>query len=414
MITAPRQPKASIFRMRGRESLLTVTLLTFVLASAAMQAQTLTVLHRFDRHGDGRFPYDSLLRTSAGQLFGTTGGGGSFGYGTVFEVTPQGQERILHSFWGGDGRGPTGSLARDSAGNLYGTTGRAGRHGGGNVFKLSVAGKFTVLYAFSGGTDGGGPQFGLLRDHVGNLYGTTSYGGDLTCQFGLGCGVVFRIAPNGKETVLYAFTGGQDGVMPSGDLIRDQAGNLYGVTEFGGTSSDGIVFKVTPSGKETVLYTFSGGATGYSPMGRLATDDKGNVYGTTYGGGDPSCLCGVVFKIDPGGNETILHNFTGNPDGANPFSGLTRDQAGNLYGGTSLGGGGCPGIGIGCGSIFSVSGDGSEKVLYGFKGGTDGGTPLAAPILDNSGDLYGTAWQGGDSSCLPVRNGCGVAFKLTP
>ena len=154
-----------------------------------------------------------------------------------------------------------------------GTTGR------GTVFKLGAAGKLTVRYAFTGGTDGGQPEGGLLRDHAGNLYGTTTGGGDLTCRFGLGCGVVFKIAPNGKETVLYAFTGGQDGVQPSGDLIRDRAGNFYGVTEFGGTSSDGILFEVTPSGKETVLYTFSGGATGYAPTGRLARDDEGNIYG---------------------------------------------------------------------------------------------------------------------------------------
>jgi uncharacterized repeat protein (TIGR03803 family) len=295
MITALRPAQVSIFQLRGRKSLLTVKLLAFVLAAAALQAQTLTVLHRFHRHGDGGFPYDSVLRT-AGQFYGTTSEGGSFGYGTVFELTPEGQERVLHSFWGADGRGPTGSLVRDSAGNLYGTTGR------GTVFKLGAAGKLTVLYAFTGGTDGGQPEGGLLRDHAGNLYGTTTGGGDLNCQFGLGCGVVFKIAPNGKETVLYAFTGGQDGVQPSGDLIRDRAGNFYGVTEFGGTSSDGILFEVTPSGKETVLYTFTGGANGQGPSG-LVRDAKGNFYGITGSGGDLSGCngagCGLVFKLKP-------------------------------------------------------------------------------------------------------------------
>jgi uncharacterized repeat protein (TIGR03803 family) len=409
MITALRQAQVSIFQLRGRKSLLTVKLLAFVLAAAALQAQTLTVLHRFHRHGDGGFPYDSVLRT-AGQFYGTTSEGGSFGYGTVFELTPEGQERVLHSFWGADGRGPTGSLVRDSAGNLYGTTGR------GTVFKLSAAGKLTVLYAFTGGTDGGQPEGGLLRDHAGNLYGTTTGGGDLNCQFGLGCGVVFKIAPNGKETVLYAFAGGQDGVQPSGDLIRDRAGNFYGVTEFGGTSSDGILFEVTPSGKETVLYTFSGGATGYAPMGRLARDDEGNIYGTTHGGGAPSCECGVVFKIDKNGKETVLHNFTGKPDGANPWSGVNRDGSGNLYGTTSQGGGSpsCVFGNSGCGTVFKVDARGNETVLYSFTAGRDGGSPLAAPVLDNSGNLYGTAWQGGDYSCLPETDGCGVVYKLTP
>jgi uncharacterized repeat protein (TIGR03803 family) len=164
------------------------------------------------------------------------------------------------------------------------------------VFKLDSSGNETVLYAFSGGADGGVPQADVIRDAAGNLYGTTGFGGNTSssCLFGsAGCGVVFKLDPSGNETVLYAFSG-MDGASPTAGLIQDAAGNLYGTTPFGGNTSSttcidaggcGVVFKLDPSGKETVLYTFTGGADGFNPTAGLVRDAAGNLYGTAPGGG---------------------------------------------------------------------------------------------------------------------------------
>lgn len=418
MTTFRLNAKTSTSGTLRRASSLAAFLLGLSLASGSVQAQTFTVLHQFHRGADGKFPYDALFRDSAGNLYGSTGGGGSFGYGTVFEITAQGKERVLHSFWGGDGLNLWGDLVRDSAGNLYGMAVDGGTiekgqcvHGCGTVFKLDSTEKLTVLHAFTGGTDGGQPQAGLLRDSAGNLYGTTTIGGDLTCGYGSGCGVVFKIDQHGKETVLHAFSGSADGWRPGGDLIRDKAGNFYGVTG-GGGAGYGTVYKLDPSGKETVLYSFPGGSTGAYPVGRLVLDSKGNLYGATQDGGG-SCFCGVVFKLDKGGHESVRHSFTGNPDGAYPELGLTGDGVGNLYGVTYAGGGSTNCYGIGCGSVFKVDASGHETVLHGFTGGSDGRIPFGGLILDKSGNLYGTAPVGGDLSCGQGA-GCGVVFKLTP
>jgi len=421
MTTIRQRLRAKPSRVCTFALLRTATLLSLLFAGALSQAQTFTVLHEFQVNGDGRYSYAALLRDGAGNLYGTTAGGGSFEYGTVFEIDTHGQETVLHSFWGGDGLEPWAGLVRDQAGNLYGTTYDGGalekgqcRHGCGTVFKLDNKGTLTVLHAFTGGTDGGQPKAGLVRDNAGNLYGTTTTGGDLNCGYGSGCGLVFKVDESGAETVLHAFTGKSDGAGPGGELIRDKAGNLYGVTESGGSSNYGTVFKLDSSGKETILYNFTGVSSGEYPVGRLARDTHGNLYGATNSGGDPACyLCGVVFKIDKAGKETVLHTFTGNPDGAYPFSGLTRDGAGNLYGSTYAGGGSSGCYTDGCGSVFEVDANGKEIVLHGFSGGSDGEIPFAALIVDKAGDLYGTAPAGGSQSCDP-GSGCGVVFKLTP
>jgi uncharacterized repeat protein (TIGR03803 family) len=175
----------------------------------------------------------------------------------------------------------------------------------------SAAPTETVLHSFTG-SDGAFPLAGLIADSAGNLYGTTVSGGTGGCSQGAGCGVVFKVSPSGTETVLYSFTGGSDGAFPEAGLIADRAGNLYGTTNRGGGSGGGVVFKLSSSGTETVLYSFTGGSDGRNPQAGLIADSAGNLYGTTEGGGSGN---GVVFKLSLGGTETVLHSFTGS-DGA--------------------------------------------------------------------------------------------------
>jgi uncharacterized repeat protein (TIGR03803 family) len=206
---------------------------------------------------------------------------------------------------------------------------------------------YSVLYSFKGGTDGANPFGGLLRDSGGNLYGTTIYGGTGGCNDGfgdLGCGTVFKLDTSGNETVLHSFTGTPDGEYPYAGLVRDSSGNLYGTTESGGVGSCtgfgagcGTAFKLDTSGNETVLHSFTGTPDGEYPAAGLVRDSSGNLYGTTIqGGSNPGpYTSGTVFKIDAGGNETVLHSFTGHPsDGASPFAELMLDSVGNLYGTT--------------------------------------------------------------------------------
>jgi uncharacterized repeat protein (TIGR03803 family) len=261
----------------------------------------------------------------------------------VFKIDPTGTESVLYNFTGGmDGGDPAGGLVQDAAGNLYGTTRDGGAYGQGIVFKLDPTGNETVLYSFTGGADGAGPLATLVRDEAGNLYGTAIYGG--IYSFGSGSGVVFKVNSTGTETVLHAFTGGADGSSPNAGLIQDSAGNLYGTTTGGGDLSlrggvgCGVVFKLDPTGRETVLYTFSGGADGCELLAALVRDAAGNLYGTTDTPLAVCQLCGVVFKLDMSGKLTVLHTFTGS-DGLQVNNvGLIRDANGALYGATVQGG----------------------------------------------------------------------------
>src|SRR5271157_1456393 len=345
------------------------------------------------------------------------------GCGTVFKVNTTGNETVLYSFTGGaDGAYPGAGLLRDAQGNLYGTTGQGGAlacnapNGCGTVFKVDTTGKETVLYSFTGGADGSTPEAGLLPDAQGNLYGTTSQGGDPACTNG--CGTVFKVDTTGKETVLYSFTGLPDGASPTAGLVQDAQGNLYGTTSQGGdpacTNGCGTLFKVDTTGNETVLYSFTGtGGDGSEPYGGLVLDAQGNLYGTTSQGGDPACTngCGTVFKVDTTGKETVLYSFTGGADGAIPYAGLVPDAQGNLYGTTSQGGD--PACTNGCGTVFKVDTKGKKTVLYSFTGGADGAIPYAGLARDAPGNLYGTAQRGGNLACTGPTNGCGTVFKLT-
>lgn len=299
------------------------------------------VLHSFTgTGGDGANPNTPLVRDSAGNLYGTTAAGGLYGgacgsggCGTVFKVDPSGKETVLYRFAGNptDGQTPEQGLVRDPTGDLFGTTFQGGTNGLGTVFKVDAAGTETVIHNFSG-TDGYIPFGGsLLRDSAGSLYGTTLGGGSQ------GGGIVFKMDASGNETILHNFAyGTSDAYAPSGTLTRGPSGSLYGASLYGGTFNFGTVFKIEPNGAETVLYSFSAASgDGALPGGGLVLDNLGNLYGTTNSGG--SSYYGTVFKLDPSGTETILHSFSG-ADGRLPELGLVRDSSGNLYGTTQYGG----------------------------------------------------------------------------
>jgi len=309
-----------------------------------------TVLYSFTAGADGGcdtgtpngcYPSGGVTRDQAGNLYGTTSAGGPSGRGVVYEIDPAGQETVLYSFTGNVG--VPSAVIRDSAGNLYGTTSDGGVEGCGAVYKLDPPGQFTVLYSFTGGANGAGPVSGLIRDSDGNLYGATVGGGSSTCLGG--CGVVYKLDTSGHETVLYSFTGAADGANPSSGVINDPAGNLYGTTEYGGITSQcvgefskgcGVVYKLNATGGETVLYNFTGGADVSYPSGGLVRDSAGNLYGTSTSGGTANE--GAVYEVDTAGQETLLHSFTGGTDGGYPWGGVILDPAGNLYGTTSSGG----------------------------------------------------------------------------
>jgi uncharacterized repeat protein (TIGR03803 family) len=291
-------------------------------------AGTETVLHNFTGTPDGQYPPSGLVHDPSGNFYGITENVGAYSVGTAYEVNLKGQERVLHSFGAtnNDGVFPVAPLVRDSAGNLYGAAQTGGSASAGVVFKLNSSGVETILHSFTRSTtDGNDPVGGLTLDSAGNLYGTTYGGGTHNL------GTVFKIDSAGKESLLYSF--GQtsnDGSGPEATLLRDSSGNLYGTTYGGGTAAMGTVFKIDSSGKETVLHSFAGGADGANPNGGLVQDPAGNLYGVTPFGGTANY--GVLYEIDTTGKETVLHTFSGLSDGGNPQATLTRDAAGNLYG----------------------------------------------------------------------------------
>ena len=355
------------------------------------------IVYSFQGGVDGASPAGRLVLDDAGNLYGTTGSGGNggcdFGCGTVYKIDQSGHKTILHSFVKStsDGKAPAAGLARDPAGNLYGTTLDGGAscqpRGCGVVFKIDSNGNETVLHSFDG-SDGQAPQAGVILDSAGNLYGTTEAGGASNA------GVVFKIRTNGAELVLHSFNGTSDGGALLAGVIRDAAGNLYGTTNLGGSSHQGVVYKLNPRGNETVLHNFTG-PDGAVPSGGVVRDSAGDLFGATFYGGTTGN--GAVYKVAPGGNETVLqsfHFYVGGPTGD-----LARPAGGNLYG-TTVGGGPSN-----AGEVYMIGPEENLTVLHVFTI-ADGCAPNGDLIRDSAGNLYGTTSGGGSA-------GHGVVFELT-
>ncbi|MGH9498551.1 MAG: choice-of-anchor tandem repeat GloVer-containing protein [Terriglobales bacterium] len=394
-----------------------------MLVSGAWAASHGKIVYSFAGLADGGDPATSLSFDAAGNAYGTTVVGGAFGYGTVFElkrVSPiKYQQSVLYSFTGGaDGKNPYGGVVFDAAGNLYGTT-VAGGNGGicsgdgcGVVFQLANDNgnwSETVLYNFTGLDDGFGPGGGVVFDGAGNLYGTTPDGGNS------GEGVVYELSPQGggwQQTVIHAFTGGNDGAVGSlGSLLLAPDGNFYGVSELGGANQAGTVFRLSPADggkwKFATLYSFAGQPDAGFPYGGLITDGKNDFYGTTYYGGANGV--GAVFKLDLNAKkETVIYNFKEGNDGGNPTTTLVFDGVGNMYGTTSMGG--FPACD--CGTVFELSpvrgqDTWTETVLHRFREKPDGGYPYYGLTADPSGNLFSTTASGGNSEA-------GIVFGFKP
>jgi len=376
---------------------LAVFLVPSIFVAQVAQAQTYSVLYSFQGPPDGKNPWAGLIRDAEGNLYGTTSRGGISYWGMAFKLDPRGKESVLYNFLGGYGELPASGLIRDAKGSFYGTTSQGGFYNRGTAFKLDMRGHETVLYSFTGA----GPSGGLVLDAAGNLYGMAN-------------GTVFKLNKAAKIRVLHTFSGPPDGQDPLGGVVRDAKGNLYGTTYMGGVYNDyGTVFKIDKTGKtgktgkETVLHSFSG-ADGSMPQATVILDAAGNLYGVTSSGGTSgNCNpfgCGVVFKLAPNSDgswkETVLYSFTGQPDGSDPVGTLVRDAGSNLYGMTASGGS------SGAGTVFMLDTSGKERVLHSFAGGADGWFPQAGLLLDSKGNLYGTTSDAG--------GGTGTVFKLTP
>jgi uncharacterized repeat protein (TIGR03803 family) len=410
----------------------------FKLAPNGKGGWTQTVLYSFKGGSDGQYPISRLVFDAAGNLYGTTLSGGAStcngnkgGCGTVFKLAPNSRsgwtESVIYRFKGGsDGIAPYAGLTLDSAGNLYGTTEEGGTGQStnclgtcGTVFRLAPGahGNWTesILYRFTG-SDGYLPEAELILDSAGSLYGTTRYGGSP------GGGTVFKLTPSSNswtQSVLYNFTGKNDGDHPIAGLIFDQAGNLYGTAAEGGSKGCaggcGVVFELISNGNgsysESVLHIFVGGASdGDAPTAGLVFDQAGNLYGTTDDGGKSNGPVGVVFELSPssGGQwtESIVHVFAGSIDGAHPSSGgaLVIDKANNLYGTTNTGGT------VDVGTAFELTpttgGQWTKSTIYSFPS-TDGLNPNGNLVEDASGNFYGTTFYGG-------TYGHGEVFKMAP
>ena len=406
-----------------------LVLAAMVLCTMNAAAQTESVIYSFSGGSDGLFPYSNLIVDAKGNLYGTTLYGGGEGTcviltnafcGSAYELTPVvgggWQETVLHGFGNGtDGMYPEAGLVLDKQGNLYGTTAYGGSYGEGVVFKLiplaSGGWQERVIYNFTGGADGGVPVAGLIFDNKGNLYGTTSHGGTYQCG-DFTCGTVFElslVAGKWQETVIHTFTNGSDGATPLDGLIFDKLGNLYGTANFGGTFDFGTVFELSPitgGWQETTLYAFQGARDGYAPQAGLVFDTKGDLFGTTYGGGPGNA--GEVYELTPAAgvwSKTRIYGFSTQ----NPRSNVVFGPNGNIYGVVS---GGQLSTGYVYDLTPTTSGQWTLNILHTFTGTPDGMWPYTSLIFDKAGNLYGTTYAGGANPYLTY--GAGAVYEVTP
>ncbi|MGD1019549.1 MAG: choice-of-anchor tandem repeat GloVer-containing protein [Verrucomicrobiia bacterium] len=401
--------------MKPRLALLLVGLplglavLSLTIPNAA--SQTVTVLYAFGSSpNNGYGPSAGLVQGSDGNFYGTTSSGGGYNYGTVFRITPSGTYTNLYSFaaFPGDGNSPGAALVQGSDGNFYGTTVFGGTtnynpwcdcHGYGTIFRISPSGTYTSVYSFGGSpNDGENPYAGLVQGSDSNFYGTTKYGGTSTNCRSYGCGTVFRISPSGSYTNLYSFASKPtDGAEPMAGLVQGGDGNFYGTTSAGGAYGNGTVFRISPSGNETILYSFRGPpADGSSPCAGLAQGTDGNFYGTTFGGGTTDNCgdegCGIVFRISPTGSYTSLYSFTSQPnDEYQTTAGLVQGSDGSFYGTSQSG-------------VFRISPSGNETNLCPFNSHVQ--ECVAGLVQGSDGNFYGTSLMGG-------MGDLGTVFKLT-
>ncbi len=360
------------------------------------QAQTFTTLTSFNST-DGSKPLASLIKGSDGNFYGTTPTGGANGSGTVFKLTPGGTLTTLYNFCSQtnctDGSDPQGLLVQASNGNFYGTTylggtqcisGNQANTGCGTVFEVSSSGTFTSVYSFCSVVvaglcnDGVQPLGGLVQGTDGNFYGTTPYGGnnaaDNNCFCG-GFGIVFKLTPAGDLTTLYTFCNVTnsagfclDGAGPYASLVRGPNGKFYGTTDGGGTgvgNNSGTIFEISSSGTLTTLYNFCqapGCPDGAIPSASLLPVSNGNFYGVTRGGGQSNW--GTAFKVTAAGKLTTLHVFS-EDEGVSPYSALVQAPNGNFYGTLSTGGP-YSDKGFDYGTVFKMTPEGAESTVYSF------------------------------------------------
>jgi uncharacterized repeat protein (TIGR03803 family) len=420
--------------LRAAVSTLALALTLVLVATLAAQAQTFKVIHDFTGGADGANPYAGLARVGANSFYGTADFGGTAGQGVVFLLTPSGSNWSLtpiYSFQGGlDGAQPFSAITVGPDGALYGVTENGGGFGCngvgcGTVYSLHpsaticrtakcAAWKETLLVQFQGGDDGGDPYGALIFDQAGTIYGATQIGG--TSQEcipqGIGCGTAYSLARNGNtwtKTVIWNFGQGLGGIEPFNGLVRDNSGNLYGTTFVGGQHQEGTVYQLThgQSGwTENDLYSFQGANDGGLPYVGLIFDQAGNLYGAASDAGTGAG--GTVFEVTHSGSNWIYNTLYGltDPSGAEcgPFGTLVMDAAGNLYGTTR-----CDGVNH-AGSVFKLTKSGNTWTytsLHDFTGGADGGNPYSSLVFDANGNIYGTASRGGVSNQ-------GVVFEITP
>ena len=356
---------------------------------------TLTIITSFSGN-NGAMPQAGLVIGSNGNFYGTTLANGSGDGGTVFEVTPSGTLTTLYSFNGSNGQRPQAALVLGSDGNFYGTTFYGGSVGAGTIFAMSQAGAFTSIYSFIYGDDGSNPAGQLLSSSDGCFYGVTANGGPANE------GTVYKVDRAGAQTVLADFTG-NNGALPNGALVQGSDGNFYGVTEYGGASNDGTAFQMTPAGVITSIHTFSGIADGSHPIGGLILANDGYFYGVTNEGGASDE--GTVFRMNTGGSLTMLHDFAGGNDGAFPLGPLVEGRDGNFYGALLAGSEG--------GAVFSMTPGGVVTLLHNFSYATDGYQPSGGLIQGSDGSFYGTAdYDGPDGGGTLFKITSGGTFSV--